>query len=236
MCRRLDAAVALAPEMEHELRALGFTGPVWTIPNFRDPERFVAVDRAAASTQLRAELGLSPEPALLGLVGHLIEQKRPERAARRLARVHAIGADAHLVVAGTGPLETAFVAAARAGAHPVRASARPPRIRRDGARCARPAVAHQRGRRHPRHRDRSADGRVPGGHLSGRRGGDVSSTTDTPVWSWPRADPQLMADAVVQLLGAPEARHTLGLEGRRRAEQFSTARAAAAYRTHLATL
>ena len=61
MCRRLDAAVALAPEMEHELRALGFTGPVWTIPNFRDPERFVAVDRAAASKQLRAELALAPK-------------------------------------------------------------------------------------------------------------------------------------------------------------------------------
>ena len=48
-----------------------------------------------------------------------------------------------------------------------------------------------------------------------------------------RADPQLMADAVVQLLGATRSPSAmLGVEGRRRADEFSTAtRAAAAYRT-----
>ena len=47
--RRIDAAVALTPTMDQELRDLGFTGPVWTIGNFRDPERFVAVDRDQAA-------------------------------------------------------------------------------------------------------------------------------------------------------------------------------------------
>ena len=82
VCRRLDAAVALSPEMEHELRALGFTGPSGR-------------SRTSATRALRrrrprrrersscAELGDRPEPALLGLVGHLIEQKRPEPRARR---------------------------------------------------------------------------------------------------------------------------------------------------------
>ena len=64
---------------------------MWPIANFRSPERFVAVDRAAAGTRLRAELGIGPDVPLLGLVGHLIEQKRPERALAVLARVRARG-------------------------------------------------------------------------------------------------------------------------------------------------
>ena len=80
VARRTDAAVVLTPEMDAELDALGFSGPVRAIANFRSPERFVAVDRAAAGRALRAELGIDPDVRLLGLVGHLIEQKRPERA------------------------------------------------------------------------------------------------------------------------------------------------------------
>ena len=47
--RRVDAAVALTPDLGDELRRLGFRGPIWAIPNFRDPEPFVAVDRDAAA-------------------------------------------------------------------------------------------------------------------------------------------------------------------------------------------
>ena len=102
--RRIDAAVALTPDLEAELRRLGFTGPVWAIPNFRDPEPFVAVDRAVAGRKLRAELRLDDNVDLVGLVGHLIEQKRPDRALDALEAMHARGAAAHLVVAGDGPL------------------------------------------------------------------------------------------------------------------------------------
>ncbi len=106
--RRIDAAVALTTDLGDELRRLGFDGPIWAIPNFRDPEPFVAVDRALAGRQLRAELGVAAEVGLIGLVGHLIEQKRPDRALDTLQTMHALGEPAHLVVAGDGPLRGEF--------------------------------------------------------------------------------------------------------------------------------
>src|SRR5260221_8700206 len=99
-----DAAVVLSSDLDGELRRLDFRGPIWTIPNFRDPERFSQVDRGSASAALRSELGIDGGAGLIGLVGHLIRQKRPERALDVLAEVHALGEDAHLVVAGEGPL------------------------------------------------------------------------------------------------------------------------------------
>jgi glycosyltransferase involved in cell wall biosynthesis len=106
--RRVDAAVALTPDLGDELRALGFRGPIWAIPNFRDPEPFVAVDREVASRELRAELGLSADVGLVGFVGHMIEQKRPDRALDALVAMHRLGEQAHLVVAGDGPLRARF--------------------------------------------------------------------------------------------------------------------------------
>src|SRR5262249_24583505 len=111
---RVDAVVSLSPDMTDEVRTLGFDGPAWVIPNFRTPDRFLAVDRPTAGAALRAELHLEPSTPLLGLVGHLIEQKRPERAIAVLAGVRPQSVDAHLVVAGVGPLEDDFAAAARA--------------------------------------------------------------------------------------------------------------------------
>lgn len=112
--RRIDAAVALTSDLGVELRRLGFTGPIWTIPNFRDPAPFLAVDRAAAAANLRHELAIASDVGLIGFVGHLIEQKRPDRALDTLAAVHELGEAAHLVVAGDGPLRTQFVADVRA--------------------------------------------------------------------------------------------------------------------------
>ena len=43
--RRFDAAVALTQQLEDELRRLGFSGPIWRIPNFRNPDRFRELDR-----------------------------------------------------------------------------------------------------------------------------------------------------------------------------------------------
>src|SRR5262245_37993655 len=106
--RRIDAAVALTSDLGDELLRLGFEGPVWAIPNFRDPEPFVAVDRTLAGRQLREELGVEPDTGLIGLVGHLIEQKRPDRALDTLQTVHRLGEPAHLVVAGDGPLRSTF--------------------------------------------------------------------------------------------------------------------------------
>ena len=66
-----------------ELRKLGFDGPVWAIPNFRDPEPFVAIDRVAAAASLRSELDVPPGVGLVGFVGHLIAEKRPDRGSMR---------------------------------------------------------------------------------------------------------------------------------------------------------
>ena len=106
--RRVDAAVALTPDLGDELGELGFTGPIWAIPNFRDPEPFVAVDRDVAAHDLRVELGLADDVGLVGFVGHLIEQKRPDRALDALVAMHELGENAHLVVAGDGPLRASF--------------------------------------------------------------------------------------------------------------------------------
>ncbi len=106
--RRVDAAVALTPDLGDELGELGFTGPIWPIPNFRDPEPFVAVDRDEAARHLRTELALPDGVGLVGFVGHLIEQKRPDRALDALVAMRALGEDVHLVVAGDGPLRASF--------------------------------------------------------------------------------------------------------------------------------
>jgi glycosyltransferase involved in cell wall biosynthesis len=112
VARRFDAAVALTEDMVDEMNRLGFRGPVWTIPNFRKQDRFLQVDREVAAARLRAELGIADDTHLVGYVGHLIEQKRPERLLEVLALLRNRGCRAHLVVAGSGPLADDLVARA----------------------------------------------------------------------------------------------------------------------------
>jgi glycosyltransferase involved in cell wall biosynthesis len=104
VARRFDAAVALTDDQVDELRRLGFRGPVWVIPNFRKPDRFRGLDRVAAASRLRSELGVPEGVHVVGFVGHLVRQKRLDRALEVLALLPAQGCRAHLVVAGTGPL------------------------------------------------------------------------------------------------------------------------------------
>jgi glycosyltransferase involved in cell wall biosynthesis len=103
VARRFDAAFVLTTEMEDEVRALGFDGPVWQVPNGRDPSRFTAIDRPTASTALRELVGVDEDTALLGFVGHLVDQKQADVAVEVLADVRHRGVDAHLVIAGDGP-------------------------------------------------------------------------------------------------------------------------------------
>jgi glycosyltransferase involved in cell wall biosynthesis len=101
---RTAGAVALTPVLAEEIRELGLRAPVWLVPNARRPERFFAVDRTRAGAELRRDLGLPPGAPVVGFVGHLVEQKRPDLAVEVLERVRAAGVDAHLVVVGGGPL------------------------------------------------------------------------------------------------------------------------------------
>ncbi len=104
VARQVDGAVALTKEDSDELRAVGVTGPLWVIPNFRRPARFFDIDRDTEAKQLRTQIGVEPATPLIGFVGYLVDQKRPERALDVLARVRDAGVPAHLVVAGDGPL------------------------------------------------------------------------------------------------------------------------------------
>ena len=104
VARRFDVGVALTAALEAELHRLGFRGPVWIIPNSRQPDRFVAVDRVVASARLRTEVGVGSDDVLIGFVGHLVDQKRPDQAISVLARLLDDGRRVHLVLAGDGPL------------------------------------------------------------------------------------------------------------------------------------
>jgi glycosyltransferase involved in cell wall biosynthesis len=112
VAHRFAAAVALTDDQEAELRCLGYRGQVWLIPNFRQPDRFRDLDRSVAARRLRSELGIAEGAPLVGFVGHLVSQKRPERALEVLARLRSRGCPAHLVVTGTGPLRPVLEARA----------------------------------------------------------------------------------------------------------------------------
>jgi glycosyltransferase involved in cell wall biosynthesis len=229
VAHRTDAAVVLTPDMGAELAALGFAGPVRTIANFRSPERFIAVDRVAAGAGLRAELGLDPEVRLVGLVGHLIEQKRPERALAVLDRIRAAGAPVDLVVAGTGPSRAGFEAAAVARGLD--------------------QFVHLLGHRDDvEHVLGAIDILLLTSDSEGIPGIVIEATmSGCPVVTFPlgavgtviedgvtgvvlaSADTDLMADAVVELLRDPRKLHAMSAAGRARAHSFSTDRATVEY-------
>jgi glycosyltransferase involved in cell wall biosynthesis len=234
---RTDAAVALTPELGRELRKLGFAGPIWVIANTRRPERFINVDRVDAAVRLRRELGVANDVPLLGFVGHLIEQKRPERALDVLARVLDHEQPAHLVVAGDGPL----------------------RARLEQEMHDRRLAAHVSLLGHRSDVEAvlagldlllltsDAEG-IPGVAIESQMAGcpvvtfplgavsDVVDDGQTGVVLDRVADTELMATHAVELLRRPDVRRRLGEEGRRRAQAFSTSRAAKEYATRFTEL
>jgi glycosyltransferase involved in cell wall biosynthesis len=102
VARRCHASIVLSGDQEVELRRLGFDGPVWVVPNFRDPDRFRGVDRETAAAGLRVEIAVPAETHLIGVVGALSPEKRFDRALEVLALLAAQGCGAHLVLAGSG--------------------------------------------------------------------------------------------------------------------------------------
>jgi glycosyltransferase involved in cell wall biosynthesis len=233
VARRVDAAVALTAPDEAEMRRLGFAGPVWVIPNFRRPERFLAVERDAAAQALRREVGVSEKVALVGFVGHLVTQKRPERTLDVLEALHRRGHDVHLVIAGDGPLR--------------------PRLEREAAERGLTGSVSMLG-----HRDDVED--IFGGvvvslltsDFEGMPGVAIEAQlAGCPVVSFPvggvdeviddggtgfvlaRPDTGLMADRVAQLLDDRPLRVQMGAAARVRGAHFGARQSAATYEAHL---
>jgi glycosyltransferase involved in cell wall biosynthesis len=231
--RRVDACVALTRELEHELRELGFTGPVWLIPNSRRPDRFLGVDRAEAASRLRSDLGLPPDVPLVGFVGHLVRQKRPERAIDMLHHLRQLDRSACLVIAGDGPLRPNLES----------------QVRSLGLSSAvtflghRPDVEEVLGGVDVAVLTSEAEG-IPGVAIEAVMVGcplvsvpvgGVAEVIDDGVTGvvLSDCDPARMATVVAGLLADPERRRGMSLQGRRAAGSFAAATAAATFADHL---
>jgi glycosyltransferase involved in cell wall biosynthesis len=236
IARRVDAVVALTPQLETEMRGLGYHGPVWLIPNARRPERFLAVDRAAEAVRLRREIGIGDDVSVLGFVGSLSREKRPERTLDVLARVVAQGQPAHLVVAGDGRVRATFE-------REVRDRGLQESVTSLGHR---PDIEQLFGGMDLLLITSDVEG-IPGVAIEAQLAG-------CPVVTFPtggvgaavedgvtgvvvdRPDTALMAEHVLDLLRHHERRERFGAEGRRRADTFSTARVADEYSARLTEL
>lgn len=233
---RIDAAVALTGDLEEEVRRLGFEGAVWVIPNARRPEKFLAIDRDEAGARLRAELGLEPTVPIVGFVGHLVRQKRPERAVQVLGGVRSSGIPAHLVIAGDGPLRAAVeaeVARLGLGDHVTLLGFRPDVEEIMGASDVLLMTSEAEG--------------IPGVAIESLMTGcpmitfplgGVSEVVDDGVTGvvLERFDTVLMARRTAELLADREQLQAMGRAGRERSAEFAFGRVAATYATQLLAL
>lgn len=230
---RFDVGVALTDDLEAELRRLGFDRPVWVIPNSRQPDRFMGLDRVEAAARLRAELAVPDEVPLIGFVGHLVHQKRPERALEVVARLRDLGTDVHLVVAGDGPRRASLEVQARTSGL-------------DGSVTFlghRPDVEHVLGGVALALITSEAEG-IPGVAIEALMagcpvvtvpvGGVAQVVTDgvTGVLL-ERHDPAEMAQAVAALLADPARLAAMGEEGRARTTSFTASATAPIYAERL---
>jgi glycosyltransferase involved in cell wall biosynthesis len=206
---------------------------VWVIPNARRPDRFVAVDREAASAALRSRAGIEAGTPIIGLVGHLVEQKQPELAVDLLAVMRDRGAHAHLVIAGDGPRRG--LVEQRIGTH--------------GLDRAVTLLGH---RDDPEHVYGGIDIAVITSRAEGIPGVAIEAQmSGCPVVAFPvgavgdvvedqvtgvvlaRADVGDMADAVIALLGDHDRLRTMGAAARSRSQRFSAASVATIYADRL---
>jgi glycosyltransferase involved in cell wall biosynthesis len=236
IAKRMDAVVALTPQLGDEMRHLGYGGPVWLIGNARRPERFVAVDREHEAIGLRHDLAVGDDVPLLGFVGNLSREKRPERTLDVLAGVLAQGQSAHLVVVGDGPVRAEFEREVH-------------RRRLDNSVSSlghRPDVARLLGGLDVLLLTSDVEG-IPGVAIEAQMAGcpvvtfptggvrDVLEDGVTGV-VLDRPDTALMTEHVLRLVRCPDLRARMGNEGRQRADTFSTARVAEEYSDRLIEL
>ena len=112
VARRVAGVIAITPFVAEEVRRLGFRGPIQIEPNHRRWARFADLDQERCRAELRREIGVGPADPVVGFVGHLVEQKRPQLAVEVLRRLDR--PEVRLVVAGAGPLHDAVRSAADA--------------------------------------------------------------------------------------------------------------------------
>lgn len=226
---RCAAVVSLTEALSDEVRALGYTGPIERIANARLTDRFAAVDRLDAGTTLRADLGLDPAASVIGFVGHLVDQKRPDVAVDVLARSRDAGHDVHLVVVGGGPNDAALreqvdrlgvekfvtLAGHRPDVEAVLGGIDLLLLTSDGE--GMPGVA--------------IEAQMSGCPVLAFPVGGVHEVVDSGVTGvvLDDHDPAAMAAAVAELLDDGERLRAMGAAARIRSERFSMARAAEAY-------
>lgn len=109
--RTVSGGIGGTPAASRALRAVGYTGPLATIPQFGvDPARF-APD-AAARAEVRRELGIREDEFVVGFGGHLVPWKGVDVLIEAMAALP----DARLLLIGDGPLRAQLEAlAARTG-------------------------------------------------------------------------------------------------------------------------
>ena len=129
VARRFDAAIVISQSSNVRWRGSRYPGPVWTIPNARNPARFESVDRDDASRRLHAELDVRRK-RVRSSASSVIWSHRSNPSSPSTSSISSgtSGCDAHLVFAGDGPL--------RSGVEQ-RVAERDPAIVRDTARSSR---------------------------------------------------------------------------------------------------
>jgi glycosyltransferase involved in cell wall biosynthesis len=112
LARATDSLVVLtldqAREMSEGLRVAPADRFV-VIPLGLDLQPFVSVDRAAARSRLRAELGIDPDHPVVGIVGRMVPVKNHELLFDAMALLkHRMDPPPHLIVVGSGERENAL--------------------------------------------------------------------------------------------------------------------------------
>jgi glycosyltransferase involved in cell wall biosynthesis len=173
---------------------------------------------------------------LVGFVGHLVVQKRPERALEVVDLLLARGCPVHLVVAGDGPLRASLEAEASARG-----------IDRSVSFLGhRPDVERVFGGVELALLTSDAEG-IPGVAIEAVMAGcplisvpvgGVREVVDDGITGVVLAsrDASLMADAVAQLLGDPDRRASMSHDARLQAGRFSAEATAELYADQLAVL
>ena len=105
LVKRISGAIAITPGIGHEMRDLGFRGPVWLVPNHRPAPKVVGAEaEEVARLEIRRQVGFEADARIVSLIGHLVPQKDPFEAIEVFERIGASDSTVRFVVAGDGPL------------------------------------------------------------------------------------------------------------------------------------